>query len=76
MANEQATAFPTLTAGDPAVAEVARRLVEAYRPERVCLFHSVAAGSAQIPLVKPRSAQKARASLEYANPAREFFRLH
>ncbi len=35
-----------LQAGDPALAEIVRRLVEAYRPERVYLFGSVARGEA------------------------------
>ncbi|MEJ5370206.1 MAG: nucleotidyltransferase domain-containing protein [Bryobacteraceae bacterium] len=35
-----------LHAGDPALAEIVRRLVEAYRPERVYLFGSVARGEA------------------------------
>lgn len=35
-----------LHAGDPALVEAVRRLVEAYRPERVYLFGSVARGEA------------------------------
>ncbi len=46
MASENATIFRTPTASDPALAEVVRRLVEAYRPERVYLFGSVARGDA------------------------------
>ena len=46
MANESATVFMTPTASDPALAEVVRRLVEAYQPERVYLFGSVARGDA------------------------------
>ena len=43
---EKANSFQTPTAGDPALAEVVRRLVEAYRPLRVYLFGSVARGDA------------------------------
>ncbi len=46
MATEHATVFKTPTAGDAALAEVVRRLVEAYRPERIYLFGSVARGDA------------------------------
>ena len=46
MASEQATVFRTPTATDPILAEVVRRLVEAYRPERIYLFGSVARGDA------------------------------
>ena len=46
MASENAAVFRTPTASDPALAEVVRRLVEAYRPERVYLFGSVARGDA------------------------------
>ena len=46
MANESTTIFKTPTASDPVLAEVVRRLVEAYRPERVYLFGSVARGDA------------------------------
>ncbi len=35
-----------LTATDPALAEVVRRLIDAYRPERIYLFGSVARGEA------------------------------
>jgi len=46
MASEHATIFPTPTANDPVLAEMVRRLVEAYRPERIYLFGSVARGDA------------------------------
>ena len=46
MANESTTIFKTPTASDPVLAEVVRRLVEAYRPERIYLFGSVARGDA------------------------------
>jgi predicted nucleotidyltransferase len=46
MTNESTTIFRTPTAGDPVLAEVVRRLVEAYRPERIYLFGSVARGDA------------------------------
>ena len=46
MATEHATIFRTPTASDPVLAEVVRRLVEAYRPERIYLFGSVARGDA------------------------------
>ena len=46
MVNENATVFVTPTASDPALAEVVRRLVEAYQPERIYLFGSVARGDA------------------------------
>ena len=46
MASENATVFRTPTASDPVLAEVVRRLVEAYRPERIYLFGSVARGDA------------------------------
>jgi predicted nucleotidyltransferase len=41
-----ATIFRTPTVDDPVLAEVVRRLVEAYRPERLYLFGSVARGDA------------------------------
>ena len=44
MANERAASFPAPTASDPVLAEVVRRLVETYRPERIYLFGSVARG--------------------------------
>lgn len=43
--NEHAI-FKTPSAGDPVLGEVVRRLVEAYRPERIYLFGSVARGDA------------------------------
>ena len=46
MALDHATVFRTPTAGDTALSEVVRRLVEAYRPERIYLFGSVARGDA------------------------------
>jgi predicted nucleotidyltransferase len=46
MANENITVFPAPTAGDPVLAEVVRRLLEAYQPERIYLFGSVARGEA------------------------------
>jgi hypothetical protein len=46
MATEHPTILKTPTAGDTALAEVVRRLVEAYRPERIYLFGSVARGDA------------------------------
>jgi predicted nucleotidyltransferase len=46
MATEGSTVFRTPTASDPVLAEVVRRLVEAYRPERIYLFGSVARGDA------------------------------
>jgi hypothetical protein len=46
MAFDHATVFKTPTAGDAALSEVVRRLVEAYRPERIYLFGSVARGDA------------------------------
>jgi predicted nucleotidyltransferase len=46
MAVEHNTIFRTPAAADPVLAEVVRRLVEAYRPERVYLFGSVARGDA------------------------------
>jgi predicted nucleotidyltransferase len=44
MANQSTAVFRTPTASDPALVEVVRRLVEAYRPERIYLFGSVARG--------------------------------
>ena len=46
MAAESATIFRTPTASDPVLAEVVRRLVAAYQPERIYLFGSVARGDA------------------------------
>lgn len=44
MAGSEKTSVPA--GGDPALTEIVRRLVEAYRPERVYLFGSVARGDA------------------------------
>ena len=46
MATENAAIFKTPSADDSVLAEIARRLVEAYRPERIYLFGSVARGEA------------------------------
>ena len=46
MALDHATVFKTPTASDTVLSEVVRRLVEAYRPERIYLFGSVARGDA------------------------------
>ena len=46
MAVEHPSVFKTPAAEDPALAEVVRRLVQAYQPERVYLFGSVARGDA------------------------------
>jgi predicted nucleotidyltransferase len=46
MASENLTIFRTPTASDPTLAEVVRRLVVAYQPERIYLFGSVAKGDA------------------------------
>src|ERR1039457_401770 len=46
MANEGTTILRTSTAGDAVLAEVVRRLLEAYLPERIYLFGSVARGEA------------------------------
>src|SRR5439155_15921930 len=43
---ERATIFRTPAADDPALAEVVRRLADAYQPERIYLFGSVARGDA------------------------------
>jgi predicted nucleotidyltransferase len=43
---DQAPVFKTPTASDTALSEVVRRLVQAYRPERIYLFGSVARGDA------------------------------
>jgi predicted nucleotidyltransferase len=45
---ELSPVFKTPTAGDPALAEVVRRLVHAYQPERIYLFGSVARGDAGV----------------------------
>jgi predicted nucleotidyltransferase len=46
MAFDHATVFKTPTAGDTALSEVVRRLVETYHPERIYLFGSVMRGDA------------------------------
>jgi predicted nucleotidyltransferase len=46
MTADRATVFRTPTADDAELAEVVRRLVEAYQPERIYLFGSVARGDA------------------------------
>ena len=46
MPSECAPVFATPTADDPALADIVRRLVDAYRPERIYLFGSVARGDA------------------------------
>jgi len=46
MAAENAATFRTPTASDAVLAEIVRRLVEAYQPERIYLFGSVARGDA------------------------------
>lgn len=46
MATVQATTFKTPTDSDAALAEIVRCLVEAYRPDRIYLFGSVARGDA------------------------------
>ena len=46
MAFERTTVFKTPSASDAALSEVVRRLVEAYRPDRIYLFGSVARGDA------------------------------
>ena len=46
MATQNAGILRIPTAGDPVLSEVVRRLVEAYRPEYIYLFGSVARGDA------------------------------
>ncbi len=46
MTSEKAGISKTPKANDPILAEVVRRLVEAYKPERIYLFGSVARGDA------------------------------
>jgi hypothetical protein len=46
MTGDRATVFRTPTVDDAELAEVVRRLVEAYQPERIYLFGSVARGDA------------------------------
>ena len=72
MVNENAALFVTPTASDPALAEVVRRLVEAYQPERIYLFGSVARGDAgpdsdyDIMLVVPDDAPPERQDCDLA----------
>ncbi len=46
MSIDRVTPLKIPSASDPALAELVRRLVEAYRPERIYLFGSVARGDA------------------------------
>ena len=46
MATRQAGSIKAPTTDDPVLAEMVRRLVEVYRPERIVLFGSVARGEA------------------------------
>lgn len=46
MPAEDIATFKVPSASDPVLTEVARRLVEAYQPERIYLFGSVASGDA------------------------------
>ena len=46
MPSQGVSTFRTPAATDPALAEVVRRLVEAYQPEHIYLFGSVARGDA------------------------------
>lgn len=46
MPTENPATFRTPTARDPVLAEIVQRLVEAYQPERIYLFGSVARGDA------------------------------
>jgi len=46
MRGTKAATFRPPSAGDPQLAEIVQRLVEAYRPERVYLFGSAARGDA------------------------------
>lgn len=72
MANQSTAVFRTPTASDPALVEVVRRLVEAYRPERIYLFGSVARGDAgpdsdyDIMLVVPDDAPPERRDCDLA----------
>jgi predicted nucleotidyltransferase len=72
MVNENATVFVTPTASDPVLAELVRRLVEAYQPERIYLFGSVARGDAgpdsdyDIMLVVPDDAPPERQDCDLA----------
>jgi predicted nucleotidyltransferase len=75
MANENITVFRTPTAGDPVLAGVVRRLLEAYRPERIYLFGSVAREEAgpdsdyDLLVVVPDDAppERRRSRLEYSS---------
>jgi uncharacterized protein len=66
MANESGTIFRTPRASDRVLAEVVRRLVEAYLPEHIYLFGSVARGDAgpdsdyDLLIVVPDDAPEAR----------------
>lgn len=72
MPSENANIFKTPTASDPALAEVVHRLVEAYQPERIYLFGSVARGDAgpdsdyDIMLVVPDDAPPERQDCDLA----------
>jgi predicted nucleotidyltransferase len=46
MTSENRANLKTPAAGDPVLADMVRRLVEVYRPERIYLFGSVARGDA------------------------------
>jgi uncharacterized protein len=48
MAGERVTSFKAPSAEDPALAEIVRRLVDTYQPERIYLFGSVARGDAGV----------------------------
>jgi predicted nucleotidyltransferase len=73
MAAERAPIFKTPAAGDPALAEAVLRLVQAYNPDRIYLFGSVARGDAgadsdyDLLLVVPDDAppEKRRSRLAY-----------
>jgi len=73
MAVDRATTFKTPAAEDAALAEAVRRLVDAYQPERIYLFGSVARGDAgadsdyDLLLVVPDDAppEKRRSRLAY-----------
>jgi uncharacterized protein len=64
MATQNADILRIPTAGDPVLSEVVRRLVEAYRPQYIYLFGSVARGDAgpdsdyDIMVVVPDEAQR------------------
>ncbi len=46
MASERPELFKTPSAADPLLAEIVRRLIRVYRPERIYLFGSTARGDA------------------------------